>query len=333
MGSASTPDLPKRMPPPSPLSNPSKTEIEAPKGADVIPGPSPSSTPLPESPTSESIEASPAVQQLAALTEKPSNKGMKSRLRRAFSFSSSQELRRATAENNMAAERAKLRKEKYESDREAEDAAVAAKQEAAGLGAGIYSNQGEFAASTDNISISSTASSASIMLRKMGKGVKKSTRNLKNLFRPKSVIGSPAVDIAMGEPGASTAELSLVTVEAEREKVNVNIDPHERPGGGTGYPKLERNSIDAVRTISPEPVATLHEGDPLSRRSIIGGERERAEILAAVRKGILKRKLFTPRKPRLNYLTSIRYRHIIDCIFPVCYPRRPSSSIHANGRP
>jgi hypothetical protein len=219
---------------------------------------------------------------------------MKSRLRRAFSFSSSQELRRATAENNMAAERAKLRKEKYESDREAEDAVVAAKQEAAGLGAGIYSNQGEFSVSTDNISISSTASSASIMLRKMGKGVKKSTRNLKNLFRPKSVIGSPAADNAMGEPGASTAELSLVTVEAEREKVNVNLDPHERPGGGTGYPKLERNSIDAVETVSSQPVATSYEGDPLSRKSIIGGERERAEVLAAVRKGILKRRLFSP---------------------------------------
>jgi hypothetical protein len=298
MASMSTPDLTKRVPLPSPLSNPPKTEIKAPKG-DIITKPfaSPSPLPPPEPLAPESIEQSPAVQQLASLTEKTSNKGMKSRLRRAFSFSSSQELRRATAENNMAAERAKLRKEKYESDRDAEDAVIAAKQEAAGLGAGIYSNQGEFAVSTDNISISSTASSASIMLRKMGKNVKKSTRNLKNLFRPKSVIGSPAADIAMGEPGASTAELSLVTVEAEREKVNVNLDPHERPGGGTGYPKLERNSIDAVHTVTPEPVASLYEADPLSRRSIIGGERERAEVLAAVRKGILKRKLFPQRKP------------------------------------
>jgi hypothetical protein len=232
--------------------------------------------------------ASPAVQQLSALSEKNSGKTMKSRLRRAFSFSSSQELRRATAENNMAAERAKLRKQKFVDDKQAaEDASVAAKQEAAGLGQSIYTHQGDFSASTDNISISSTASSASIMLRKMGKGMKKSTRNLRNLFRPKSMVAesSPSVDTEDRNP--AMAEVSLITVEAERERVNVNLDPHDIPGGGSGYPKLERNSME----ISERPDSSASNSDAIrSRKSIIGNERDRAEILAAVRKGILKRR-------------------------------------------
>jgi hypothetical protein len=228
---------------------------------------------------------SPAVQQLSALSEK-NQKGVKSRLRRAFSFSSSHELRKATAENNMVAERARLRKEKFDSEQQVEDASVAAEQEAGGLGENIYSHQAPFTASTDNISISSTASSASIMLRKMGKGMKKSTRNLRNLFRPKSMIGGSSTDFTSAENSAASAQVSLVTVEAERERVNVNADPHDLAGGGTGYPRLERNSIDfADRPDSP----ITSPGDIRGRKSIIGGDRERAEVLAAVRKGILKR--------------------------------------------
>jgi len=75
---------------------------------------------------------------------------------------------------------------------------AAEQQEAGGIGSGIYSGQGNFfTGSTDNLSISSTASSASIMIRKMGKGMKKSTRSLVGLFRPKSVIGVPAADSAL----------------------------------------------------------------------------------------------------------------------------------------
>ena len=55
-----------------------------------------------------------------------------SRLRRAFSFGSAAELRRGAAENNLTAERAKLRKDKYQNDLDAEQAAIVAKQEAAG---------------------------------------------------------------------------------------------------------------------------------------------------------------------------------------------------------
>jgi hypothetical protein len=267
----------KRIITPSPLSYPvnSSSGVTSPKASAY-------------SPTSDLADnsQSPAVQQLQAIND-PS-KGKKSRLRRAFSFGSAQELRKATVENN--AGRVKLQKEMPGPEVSEEDAAIAAKQEAGGIGAGIYSGQGVVYGSTDNLSISSTASSASIMLRKMGRGMKKSTRSLKGLFRPKSVIGVPAADNAVNQPAtASAAEVSLITVEAERERVNVNLDPHDQPGGGTGYPKLERNSIDAGNAERPSSSRYEQLDTVSSRKSIIGGERERQEVLAAVKKGILKR--------------------------------------------
>lgn len=251
--------------------------------ASALPPAATVSTPAPQPVKVES----PAAQQLAAIGQKDAKKS-KSKLRRAFSFGSSAELRRATAQNNMdrntLADPAFKRNSKYEDELEPEQAKIAQKQEAGGLGESIYSGQGNFfTGSTDNLSISSTASSASIMLRKMGKGVKKSTRSLVGLFRPKSVIGIPAADSPVNQ--GSAAQVSMVTVEAEREKVNVNVDPHDQPGGGTGFPKLERNSIDAKSSVESGRVSS----DARSRRSIVGGERERAEVLAAVKKGILKR--------------------------------------------
>jgi hypothetical protein len=219
------------------------------------------------------------------VTEKDVGKSKKSRLRRAFSFGSAAELRRATVENNH--DRSKLQKHRSpEEQREAEHDAIAAQQEAAGIGASIYSGQGGFVGSTDNISISSTASSASIMLRKMGKGMKKGGRSIKGLFRPKSVVGVPAADSPVS---GSAAQVSMVTVEAEREKVNVNVDPHDQTGGGTSYPKLERNSIDAAALAPGSANGSGPGQDAWSRKSIVGGEKERADVLAAVKKGILKR--------------------------------------------
>lgn len=237
---------------------------------------------------------SPAAQQLAALNDKEGKKSKTSRLRRAFSFGSAAELRRASAENsasNHAADRSKTRKERYQEEQDAEQARIAQQQEAGGIGSTIYSGQGNiFTGSTDNLSISSTASSASVMIRKMGKGMKKSTRSLVGLFRPKSVIGVPAADSAL--PQASQAQVSMVTVEAEREKVNVNANPHDQAGGGTGFPKLELNSIDAATATATitERLGSSGTENSGARRSIVGGEKERAEVLAAVKKGILKRR-------------------------------------------
>ncbi|KAF2657661.1 hypothetical protein K491DRAFT_320917 [Lophiostoma macrostomum CBS 122681] len=280
----------------SPVSSPNAPSRAGHEPRRVI-APSPLSKPVsasePPSPAKKVQESaataappSAAMQHLTALNDKESSRGVKSRLRRAFSFGSAAELRRASAENNLSAERAKLRKDRYQNDIDAETAAIAAKQEAAGIGAGIYNGQGGFSGSTDNLSISSTASSASIMLRKMGSGMKKGGRSIKGLFRPKSVIGVPAADGPVVQ--ASVGQVSMVTVEAERQKVNVNVDPHDQTGGGTGYPRLERNSLDAGRTTS-ESNGRLSSNDSFSRKSIVGGDRERAEVLSSIKKGILKR--------------------------------------------
>jgi hypothetical protein len=126
------------------------------------------------------------------------------------------------------------------------------------------------------------------MLRKMGSGMKKGGRSIKGLFRPKSVIGVPAADGPVVRPSA--AQVSRVTVEAERQKVNVNANPSEQVGGGTGYPRLERNSLDASRTAIDRTSSPNPSVNESSRKSIVGGDRERAEVLSSIKKGILKRR-------------------------------------------
>ncbi|KAL8999868.1 MAG: hypothetical protein Q9169_001409 [Polycauliona sp. 2 TL-2023] len=287
-------DASKRLTNPSPLSRPMTMNSENASTKDSFAAAiqqKPSTPHVSTLTPSPAAQESPAAQQLAALNKKDGKKeGKSSRLRRAFSFGSAAELRKASAENNMSSERAKLRKDRYQDEHEAQQAAIVQKQEASGLGEGIYSGQGHFfTGSTDNLSISSTASSASVMIRKMGKGVKKGSRSLVGLFRPKSVVGVAPADGPV--PEASVAQVSMVTVEAEREKVNVNADPHDQAGGGTGFPKLERNSLDAA-TVTTDQSSSIRERSmdaARPRRSIVGGERERSEVLAAVKKGILKR--------------------------------------------
>ena len=65
----------------------------------------------------------------------------------------------------------------------------------------------------------------------------------------------------------------MVTVEAEREKVNVNLNPHDQAGGGTGFPKLERNSID--NRFSTESGTRLQR-QPITEK--YGWGRERKEL-------------------------------------------------------
>ncbi|KAI1609384.1 hypothetical protein EDD36DRAFT_387538 [Exophiala viscosa] len=281
---------------PSPLSRPAQLQAEATPEKPY--GPSTSTLASPRAPPP--VKPSPAAEQLAALNQKSAPKS-KSKLRRAFSFGSAAELRRAAAQGNHeksvgnVAPNTSKRTSKYEDELEPEQAKIAEQQEAAGLGESIYSGQGQFfTGSTDNLSISSTASSASIMLRKMGKGVKKGTRSLVGLFRPKSVVGVPAADGPVNQ--ASLAQVSMVTVEAEREKVNINVNPHDQNGGGTGFPKLERNSIETKFSTDSGTVSS----ETRSRRSIVGGEKERAEVLAAVKKGILKRNDSNQASPKLK---------------------------------
>ncbi|GAB7361920.1 hypothetical protein MBLNU230_g1958t1 [Neophaeotheca triangularis] len=251
--------------------------------------------------------ASPAAQHLAAVSDKDLNKGMKSRLRRAFSFGSAQELRKASVQHNMSTQQQGLNQEQagIEDELDEEQREIAARQEAAGIGAGIYSGQGGFTGSTDNLSISSTASSASMMLRKMGKGVKKGGRSIKGLFRPKSVIGVPAADgpIQLGQGSTvqpTVGGVSMVTVEAERlqqqgatpENLNTTPDPADRPDGTDTFPDLRKAGTTDVSSLRAEPLRASTEGSENShsqRRSIVGSDKDRAAVLAEVRKGILKR--------------------------------------------
>ena len=240
---------------------------------------------------------SPAIKQLASIGSKGGRtKSKTSRLRRALSFGSSAEFRKAVGppdgDENGPVRGKSQQKATPEELYDAEQARIALQQEASGLGNSIYSGGKLFTTSNDNMSISSTASSASIMIRKMGRGMKKGGRSLAGLFRPKSTVGHPVTDPIASE--ASQTAVSMITAEAERERVNVNVDPHDQPGGGTGFPHLERNSIDATKG----PLATLGAQErggssgtdtSATRRGIIGGERDRAEVLASVRKGILKR--------------------------------------------
>lgn len=295
--------------------------METEKGSKGSKG-SAAATTKPETPTGAAEPSSsagfdsPAVKQLAAINQKGGKlKSKTSRLRRALSFGSAAELRRAGAgdagKENGGSSEATTQQNPPADGLDAEQARIAELQEAAGIGSNIYAGSRLFSGSTDNLSISSTASSASIMIRKMGRGMKKGGRSLAGLFRPKSTIGVPTSEM----PEASQAAVTMVTVEAERERVNVNPDPNPNNGGGTGFPRLERNSMDATNAadgMTPERAGSSGTDNSNSRKSIVGGDRERAEVLAAVRKGILKRRLLctgSMKSPNANIQRRQRLFH------------------------
>lgn len=297
---SSSTDVPgKRVLNPSPLSQPVNMTSGSSSGASGPDNTANQSPPQPPATSHGAVTASPAAQHLAAINEKGGKgKSKTSRLRRAFSFGSAAELRKATGQDGasdisktaLADEANRLHKDPQPVDAyEEEQARIAQKQEEAGIGSSIYSGTKLFSGSTDNLSISSTASSASIMLRKMGRGMKKSSRSLVGLFRPKSLIGAPIGEATTTE--TSQAAVSMITVEAERERVNVNADVHGQQAGGTGFPHLERNSAE-TGGLKADSLTSDRPGSDNSaaRKSIVGGERERAEVLATIRKGILKSK-------------------------------------------
>lgn len=125
-----------------------------------------------------------------------------------------------------------------------------------------------------------------MMLRKMGKGMKKSGRSLVGLFRPKSVASINSVEGGTVEAPLAAPKITVVNAERdEMESVAVNSDPADLPRGGTIFPKVENGQEPRRSTSVRERNAS---DSSQSRKSIVGGDRERAEVLAAVRKGILK---------------------------------------------
>lgn len=282
----SSTDVPKRAHNPSPLSQPVTMGPDSARD-DGRPATSASSSAKPSSSQAHKpgLTDSPAAKQLAAINEKgKTGKSKTSRLRRAFSFGSAADFRKAAGDEDGTKEQAKATKDNRNDDSlDEEQTRIAKEQEEGGIGNNIYGAK-LFSGSTDNISVSSTASSASIMIRKMGRGMKKGTRSLVGLFRPKSIIGAPAADAKA--PERTTAAVTMVTVEAERDKANVSQDPPSQNNGDSGLQHPERNSLDGVN--SSERLGSSGT-DNSARKSIVGGEKERAEVLAAVRKGILKK--------------------------------------------
>lgn len=274
-------DTSKRSGTPSPLSKPVNIDADE----TVTPTTTSKSTPdTKNQPPKVAETPSPAAKRLIEISKKGQGKGAKSRLRRALSFSSVAELRGIS---NPEPTVSSPRKQQLDEELGPEQAAIAAKQEAGGLGESIYSGQGNiFTGSTDNISVSSTASSASIMLRKMGNGVKRSTRSLVGLFRPKSVYNAPTDTSRIAAP---VPQVSMVTVEAQRDVAGKGPPVLPEIGAGNGAPKQEI----AERRRSVESDASTG-ADRSGRKSIFGGDQERAEVLAAVRKGILKSTSYSP---------------------------------------
>ncbi|TLS29290.1 hypothetical protein PpBr36_00494 [Pyricularia pennisetigena] len=310
----SSSDASKTVNNPSPLSKPVTMDLESDAGAIDAKGDASNRTTSKNEPPAQAQSGdSPAVQRLAAISKNTGrSKSKTSRLRRAFSFGSAADFKKAADEHEASqasqtsTPSTKLHKEPpSDTVYDAEQARIAQQQEEAGIGSNIYAGAKIFSNSTDNLSISSTASSASIMIRKMGRGMKKGGRSLVGLFRPKSMIGAPMTDSRV--PQAGQAEVSMITAEAEREKVNVTPNPRDQAGGGVGFPRLERNSIDASKVDGaiPDHLGVQIGDQPSSRRSIIGGDKERAEALASVRtKGILKRR-GSPSPPRGNGLPGV----------------------------
>lgn len=278
----SKPDHAKRLSKPSPLSQP-------------VPATAPQTTTTPDASGKEkkvsTASNSPATQRLTDINNHVPEKSGKSRLRRAFSFGSASDLIKASSHNNALSREAMMaeqaRRQQLKEELGAEQAAIAEKQEASGLGESIYSSRQSYftRGSTDELSISSTASSASIMLRKMGKGMKRSTRSLVGLFRPKS-SHHHSVEATVG-PMEPT--LSVVNVEADKKKTPVKPALQDIPRATAAPPRIGIDNWDATNSGSSREASAVN-GRSHLRQSIVGGDRERAEVLAAVnnRKGILK---------------------------------------------
>lgn len=247
--------------------------------------------PIP-SPTIAIKVESPAAVQLTALKKKDGKKRKNSRLRRAFSFGSASELRNASSTGmiglDLDSNPTEKKNDLNQDDLDPEQIRIAQQQEAGGIGSGIYTGQGKiFSGSTDNLSISSTASSASIMIRKMGKGMKKSTRSIVGLFRPKYIAESSSDSPS---PGVGETQVSIVNVEAERASSSRGTTSLFSDRLGV-EPLKTGKSVTHIETKSLEPgCCSLSMAENLNvNKNIFGGEKDRAETLTAAKKGILKR--------------------------------------------
>lgn len=179
---------------------------------------------------------------------------------------------------------------------------IALSQTAAGLGENIYSSRqlpGR-AATIDRVSISSTASSASVMLRKMGHGMRRGGRSLAGLFRGRRGKDRADRELDVNFMSTSTAAksdlkpaVSMVTVERENKTSTSTSDD-------TASSALHNAVAEKTRRNSTTPTPADQQ-DSTIRKQIMGGDRERADALTSLGlppppplslppKGILKHK-------------------------------------------
>ncbi|KAJ3464920.1 hypothetical protein MRS44_005578 [Fusarium solani] len=137
--------------------------------------------------------------------------------------------------------------------------------------------------SADAYSISSTASSASIMLRKISHVMKKSSRSLAGIFQPKSVGSVAFADWPAPEAGQIAAP--MITAEEETERVNITV----RLKSTNNFPHPESSPIDTNLGDKVSQRLGRSGINSKSHRSAVGGGSERTKFLAAVSGRMLKR--------------------------------------------
>lgn len=249
-----------------------------------------SSSAAPSEPVDANLEF-PVTEQLAVLHQKGS-KG-RSKTFRAFLYGSAAVFRKAAGSGEFNAKdiSSKAHKEPISHELcDIEQACLANAQMTEGIGSSIY--RGRFFRSSDNQSISSTASSASAMVRKMRYGMKQSTRSLVGLFRTKSGIGIPSAKAIAPTAGHATAHMTAVG--ADTLPVHVDSGPFARSGGMRSA-RLERNSPDAIQL--PQKTWELPRSggfDKLAqRKTTVNGDQKQTDLLAAQFKGLKERKLIS----------------------------------------
>ncbi|BFZ64284.1 bud neck involved protein [Saitoella coloradoensis] len=235
---------------PSPPSSPvrSSETIAARPPAPTIPQVSAPPPSVLESPVAAPAPAEAVVRTATPLPfEKASSKTLKSRLRRALSFSSASALKTS-------------RDSAYTTD----DFGAATNLPSRGL----YAQGGRASGSTDNLSISSTASSASVVLRKMGKGMKRGL----NIFRKGS---SKEKNKEMSAIDEYVAEASKGPVVGHGHLEGVNVDPHDVTGGGTHFPSFvdDDEGRPGLASLAEEAGEEGEESSTDRRKSLMLGER------------------------------------------------------------
>ncbi|CZR69385.1 uncharacterized protein PAC_19285 [Phialocephala subalpina] len=195
----------------------------------------------------------------------------------------------SAATNTMptVAEQLHLRREHYEDESIAKQPGIAKTREEGGKGQDICSGQLQFSGPTDNLSTTSKLSPASTIIQKMGKGMKRSTRPLLRLFRPRSVFRVRTAELPVS--ASTQAQLAVVTLKANRKKAYINANLQGDRSCGTGCLELDRNLTDATYADARSRDRNSRSKNSIRAKSAFGQEK-----FLQPPKGILKHASIVP---------------------------------------